>query len=419
MDNKEIFNNIEQDEASLIEGGGTANGGDGGSQQETPSVCPADSRLPQRGSQSAHQDGTDAWYIDLTREEVADYSLLIAKERGPLRTRKTTLITGALCSLILLGLAFGEWLAAGMQSPFDYVTAICGVLIWAPALYVCLLLPRSIRRKALKQYDRSVSAGFVYHGRLTVTDEYIEKAGISATAHVRLDERAFFIETARMMVFLTADSPGLVLPARCLTEEMVTAVHRAADRIPTRNRRFISRIQPQGQTVAPIEVEKPEQLWTATFTYTPEEFIPVVRGNILHRFWRVAPVMTAVAFMGALIFGGSGESLTPAFGYFLLFMGIILLINLLFPLLQVKGRVAMMTAHDLTIKVSFDTTALRMQTPRGGEISVLWYDVKHVYDRDSYAEIVMDKSSDLLIPKRVIRDIPAFDAVLKRCREGK
>ena len=63
-----------------------------------------------------------AWYIDLTAEEAAAYSLLMAKERGPLRTRKTALITAALCSVILLGLAFGEWLAGVVES-FDYLTA--------------------------------------------------------------------------------------------------------------------------------------------------------------------------------------------------------------------------------------------------------------------------------------------------------
>ena len=418
MDNKEIFNNIEQDEASLIEGGGTANGGDGGSQQETPSVCPADSQLPQRGSQSAHQDGTDSWYIDLTAEEAAAYSLLMAKMRGPLRTRRPTLITAALCSFILLGLAFGEWLA-GVVDQFDYVTAACGVLIWLPALYVWWILPLTIRKKALVHYDRSVSAGIVYNGRLTITDEYVEKAGASATAHIRLDQHAFFIEAADMMVFVSADSPGVVLPARCLTPAMVAAVRRAADRLPARNRRFVSRIRPMGQVVTPVGAPKPEQLWSTTFTYTHEEFITVARGNIFQRFWRIAPAVTPVAFIGSLVFGWSGEDITPAIGYFLLFMGIVLLMNLVLPLLQNKRRVEMMTPHDLTVKVSFDTTALRLTAPRGSEMPVLWCDVKHVYDRDTFAEMVIEKSSPLLIPKRAIEDIPAFEAALKRCREGK
>ena len=359
-----------------------------------------------------------AWYIDLTAEEAAAYSLLMAKERGPLRTRKTALITAALCSVILLGLAFGEWLA-GVVDSFDYVTAACGVLIWLPALYVCAILPHTIRKKAIAHYERSVAAGVVYNGRLTVTDEYIEKAGASATAHVRLDQRAFFIETADMMVFIAADSLGLVLPARCLTDEMATAIRRAADRLPARNRRFIARIQPQGQVVAPVDAPKPEQLWTCTFTYTAEEYHTVVRGNVLHRFWRVAPMVTPVAFMGALVFGWSGESITPAIGYFLLFMGIVLLMNLVLPLLQVKRQVAMLTAHDLTYKVTFDTTAMRMQYPRGSEMPMLWCDVKHVYDRDAFAEIVGPKNANLLIPKRAIEDISAFEAALERCRGKK
>ena len=418
MDNKDYLNNLKQDEASLLEGGGTANGGDGGSGQKTPSVCPADSQLPQGGSLCSEQTQSNPWYVDLTREEAAAYSLLMAKERGPLRTRKTAVITAALCSMILLGLAFGEFLA-GVTDTFDYFTALFGVLIWLPALYVCLILPHSIRKKAVQHYDRSVSAGIVYAGQLTVTDEYVEKVSPSATAHVRLDDRAYFIETADMMVFITVDSPGLVLPARCLTDEMAVTIRRAADRLPPRNRRFVSRIQPKGEIVTPVEAVKPELLWTATFTYTPEEYVTVARSSILYRFWRMAPAMTPMAFIGALVFGWSGENITPAIGYFLLFMGIFVLMNLAFPLMQNKRRVGMMTAHDLTVKVGFDTTALRMVAPRGSEMPLLWCDVKHVYDRDSFVEIDIVKSAGLLIPKRVIEDIPAFEAALKRCREGK
>jgi len=364
------------------------------------------------------QTEKSAWYVDLTREEAAAYALLVARLRGPLRTRKTATITAALCSVILLGLAFGEWMA-GVTEAFDYVTALCGVLIWLPALYVCWILPRSIRKNALRQYDRSVSAGIVYTGRLTVTEEYIEKISPSATAHIRLDERAFFIETADMMVFITPDSPGLVLPARCITEEMAFAVRRAADQLPPRNRQFVGRIQPKGEMVIPVEAVKPELLWTATFTYTHEEYAAVARSSILHRFWRLAPAMTPMAFIGALVFGWSGESLTPAIGYFLLFMGIVVLMNLVFPLLQNKRRVELMTPHDLTVKVGFDTTALRMQAPRGSEMPVLWCDVKHVYDNDPFIEIEIVKGSSLPIPKRAIEDIEAFEAALKRCREGK
>ena len=253
------------------------------------------------------EENGQEWYVDLTREEAAAYSLLMAKERGPLRTRKTAVITAALCSMILLGLAFGEYWA-GVTDTFDYFTALFGVLIWLPALYVCLILPHSIRKNALRHYDRSVSAGIVYTGRLNVTDEYIEKVSPSAIAHIRLDERAFFIETVDMMAFITADSPGLVLPGRCLTDAMAATVRRAADQLPSRNRRFIARLQTRGQLVAPVEAVKPEQLWTSTFTYTHEEFAVVMRGNILQRFWRVAPLLAAVASMGALVFGWAARA---------------------------------------------------------------------------------------------------------------
>ncbi len=359
------------------------------------------------------------WYVDLTAEEYAAFRMLMSRVSGPMRRRLTLIIIALVCCLAMVGMAVSDWVMAGMQGPFDWFTAVCGGLMLVP-VGIWLYLPHHIRKQSLDHHRRSVAAGMVFTGRLTVTPEYVEKAGPTATAHIRLDERTLFLENHEMMVFYTQGSPALILPGRCLTDEMAAAVRRAADVLPPRNRRFIARVQTGGEIVTPVEVQTPEQVWTATFTYTHDEFATVMKNSVLRHFWRMAPWLTAAAMVGAAAFGWNGETLTPAIGYFLMFMGIFLLMNLVMPMLRVKGGMRNLSAHDLTMKVTFDTTALRMETPKSGNNWVLWCDVDHVYDRDPFAEMVLDKNRGALyIPKRAIPDIPAFEAALKRCRGEK
>ena len=116
--------------------------------------------------------------------------------------------------LLMVGIAIEEWWMAGWQGYPDPVMLCCALLVLLPGFYTWFYVPAKMKKTAGRQYDRSVSAGMLYCGRLTVTPDYVEKAGATATAHIRMDDRTLFIESAEMMAFVTAGSPALVLPAR-------------------------------------------------------------------------------------------------------------------------------------------------------------------------------------------------------------
>ena len=389
MDNKEIFTPIEEDEASLCEG----------------------------GSQSPHQEEMDRWYVDLTAEEYAAYCVQLFGMRGAMRHRKLLMgIALAMC-VVMLAISVGEWWFYHL--PFDWITAICGLLMLIPVV-IWGLMPHRIRKKALDHYKASVAAGMAYTGQLMVTPEFIEKVGPSATAHIQLDEHTLFFENQQMMVFQTAGSPALVIPGRCLTTEQAAVIRRAADSLPNRNRQFIARVQCGGQTVAPTTAEPPQKVWTTTFTYTPEEFAAVMKGGILRRFWKIAPWITLSTTAVALLIGwGDQQSITYCIGYFLMFMSLFVVMNLVMPLMRSRSAAQSASPHDLTIKITFDTVALRMESTKGIANWVLWNDVTHVYDRGDYAEVVSHSTSTLMIPKRAIEDIPAFEMALELCRGKK
>lgn len=359
----------------------------------------------------------DPRYVNLTREEFIAFRMLTARLLGPLRQRVPTLVVSILCCGMLGGYAVFEWWTKNWQGYPDPVLSVGAVLTLIPALIVCVYMPWRLRKNAEKQYDRSVQAGMDYCGELTVYPDCIEKAGQTVTASIRIDERMLFIETADMLVITAPNSPAIILPGRCLTEGMAQQVRQAVERLPMRNRRFIGRIQCGGEIVPPPKpTAKPEELWVNTFTYTAAEYATVLRGIINQHFWRMAPLLAVVSVMGALVFGYDGESLIPCIGYFVVFMVLLILFNLVLPLRRVKIQTETLSAHDLTMQVRMDTVALRVKLPKGAENWVLWCDVDHVYERENFVEIVHNKNASLYIPKRCIDDIDALDAVIKQCR---
>ena len=422
MNNRELFDTVKKDEASFSEGGGITNGGDGGSQKETPSVCPSDSQLPQGGSLHSTESDSTSWLVDLTREEYVAFRYLQAKVNGPLRLRFLWVVLTLLFSVTALAMALEEWYAAGFAGYPDPMLLVLAVLALFPLFYVCLYLPHRVKKTAAAQYDRSVSSGMSFTGRLTVGEDYVEKAGPSATARIPMDERTLFIENSEMMVFINAASPALVLPARCLTEEMAAAVRGAADRMPVRNRKFIARVVTQGHPVTEMPaVSAPEEMWVSTYTYTVEEYTTLTRGMIIAHYWRMAPVNAIYAAVLAVMTGWdmtafTNETLMSCSVNFLLFFGLMTVFNLLLPLSRSKRQAAMLTAHDLTMQVRFDTLALRIKGQKTPESYVLWCDVDHVYDKGDFVEIIHNKRGNLHIPKRAIEDIAAFEAALNRCR---
>lgn len=357
------------------------------------------------------------WYVDLTREEFIAFRMLNARLLGPMRQRIPTLIVSIVCFFLLGGYAIFEWQAHIVPYP-DPVLVVGAFVVLIPALIFCVYVPQRMKKQAGKQYDRSVQAGMDFCGELFIYPDCIEKASSTVTASVRLDERMLFIETAEMMVITAIGSPAIVLPARCLTDDMARAVRQASMQIPPRNRRFIARVKARGEVVAPPAPKaKPEELWVQTFTYTAEEYTVVLKGLIQQHFWRMSPMLALVAMMGAILFGNADiTNLVENIPLFVVIMLVLVLFNLVLPLRRVKTQAESLSAHDLTMQVRLDTMMIHNKLPKGGENWVLWCDVDHVYEREDFVEIVHNKKASLFIPKRCIPDLNELDAIVKRCR---
>ena len=374
---------------------------------------------PETSSEQAFREPPQRqpWYVDLTRDEFIAFRMLNARLFGPMRQRIPTLIVSIVCFFLLGGFAIFEWQTHVVPYP-DPVLVVGAFVVLIPALILCVYVPHRMKQQAGKQYDRSVQAGMDFCGELFIYPDCIEKASSTVTASVRLDERMLFIENAEMMVITAIGSPAIVLPARCLTDEMARAVRQASMQIPPRNRRFITRVRARGEVVVPPAPKaKPEELWVETFTYTSEEYTVVLKGLIQQHFWRMSPVLALVAMMGSILFGNADiTNLAANIPLFVVIMLVLVLFNLVLPLGRVKAQAQTLSAHDLTMQVRLDTMMIHNKLPKGGENWVLWCDVDHVYEREDFVEIVHNKKASLFIPKRCIPDLDAFDAIIKRCR---
>ena len=358
---------------------------------------------------------TPTW-VDLTREEYIAFSLQMARAFGPLRTRTGQLVASLGCCGVIAALTAYD---AYMFGQIDWMLIALTIAAVAVAIGFWLLVPYRLRRRAESEYDAMVECGYNYCGELRVDETEITKVGDEITTRVRLNDKALFIESADMLVFVGAEHRGIVLPARCLTAELATQLRAAADRLPVSSRRFFGRVQPQGQPVIPPVRQEDPVLWEETIRYDAQETVGVLQERTVRGFWSRLPHLSLMSAMIALMFGWSDTTVIPIVLWFLGGLCLLTVMNLVLPLSRLRrmknAGLAPAPQNDLQVKF----TAKGMRMLEGDRFAcVPWSRIEHVYDRGDYAEVLW-KQGFLRIPKRCILDLTAFDAMLTQYKKNK
>ncbi len=358
---------------------------------------------------------TPIW-VDLTREEYIDYSMQMARAFGPMRSRMGQLVVSLICCGVLAALTIYDMVVFGQP---DWLLIGLSVALAVVSIGFWLYVPYRLRRRAAREYDAMIECGYDYCGQLQISDHEIVKITDELTTHVRLEERAVFMESPSFLVFVGSEQRGIVLPARCLTKELADRLRQCADRLPPTSRRFFGRIQPQGQIVpSPARVEEPV-LWEQTIRYDPQETLDILKARTRQQFWTRLPHLTLFSMLLALMFGWSDTSIVPCVLWFLGALAVMTALNLILPLsrLQKMQRMGYAPSPDNALQVKITARGVRML--EGDRFACApWSQIEHVYDRGDYAEMLW-KQHFLRIPKRCILDIDEFDALLKRCRNNK
>lgn len=349
------------------------------------------------------------WAIDLTREEYIRYYTLFSKLSGPLRMQTVQLIISVVFAAILVAFCVFDFLQTGTV---DWLFTAIGVVLLLASFGLWWYAPRHVRRTAAKAYDETLAGGYCYAGTLRVRDDRVEKENVQGIHTVHLNGGTLFIENPEMMVFLTANRRSIVIPARYLTAEAASAVRAAADKLPYRNRRFLGRVVPQGET--PVAACPPEDtvLWEQTVRYEPAELADLIRHNVTQNFLKRLPFHSVMsALFGFGLGWGDGTDILPCIGWFIAFFALTAVTNLVMPRNRAKLIAAQADIAGRTVAIKLTDRGVWMTDPNKGFAVLPWSVIEHVIDRDTFVEITRGPQS-IRIPKRYIADFSAFDTLV-------
>jgi hypothetical protein len=215
-----------------------------------------------------------------------------------------------------------------------------------------------------------------------------------------------------MMVFVTTNRRSIVIPARYLTAEAASVIRAAADKLPYRNRRFMGRICPQGETPAAASPPEDTVLWEKTLRYEPEELADLIRHNTTQAFMKRLPFHSVMSVIFGLGLGwGDGTDILPCIGWFLGFFALTALTNLVLPRRRANFIAAQADVAARTVTVKLTDRGVWMSDPNKGFAVLPWHAIEHVVNRDTFVEISRGMQA-IRIPMRYIDDFSAFDTLI-------
>ncbi len=348
--------------------------------------------------------------IDLTKDEFIEYYMTVAKRFGTLRMQKPSMILFAVYAVITIVFTVMVYVQDGVV---DWLMlTVLGVTLVSAAL-TYFLFPARIRRKAAMLYDAGNTNG--YYGELIVNRLEITKiVGEDEQVTVPLDEKAMFLETDTFMALFTAGSPkAIVLPPRCMTPDMASAVREAVFAQGSRiHRRVVSRMP--AKAAAPIDRRAlpaaAKTLYTCEVTFEPDEIKAQIKDTGNKQYVDSLPTIVIFAMLMGSMMAMIGESLL---WFFIGALGVVigmLLLSLLSS--STRSKQAAMNGENTRIRFELTDHGV-MITSRGADRKVFmqWNSLKYVTAYPDYVEFCgLDQI--VRIPKRHIDDFDAFSAVV-------
>jgi hypothetical protein len=350
------------------------------------------------------------WEIDLTREEYIRYYTLFSKLSGPLRMQNVQLIVSLVFCVVLIGFCVIDFMQTGVV---DWLFAGIGGVLLLASFFLWWYAPHHVRRAAAKAYDETLAGGYCYRGTLRVRDDRVEKENEQGIHTVKLGSTTLFIENPDMMVFLTANRRSIVIPARYLTAEAASAVREAAEKLPYRNRRYLGRVEPKGETPAHVCLPEDTVLWEQSVRYEPDELADLIRYNATQNFLKRLPFHSVMSVLFGVGLGWDGSTnMLPCIGWFIGFFALTTVFNLVMPRRRAQFIAAQADIAARTVDIKLTERGVWMTDPNKGFAVIPWTAIEHVIDRDTFVEITRGVQS-IRIPKRQIADFSAFDALIR------
>ncbi len=352
--------------------------------------------------------------VDVKEEEFVQFSMTLAKTFGALRMQLPTAICFTLYMVLAAVLIVWEYLDSGTISWVLIAVAALSVVCAVPGLIV---MPRKTRRTAEKSYrDNNDNE---YYGELIVRQGEIVKLGGYKRWSVPLNATTLYIEDTDFMAFTAMGGwqQVILLPARCLTEDMAAAIRRQVfDPACTVNRKVLHRMNARATAPLPMRdlPQLPRTLWSCRFAYTPEELRALMSDTGQRRLVKSLPVTALGSFGAGLAMMLCFESVWAL----VLTAPLTLLLALLVSSLNAAAT-AKRTAATQTVRVNVTLTDRGVEfdiQPGGQKMHLRWQAIGRATETDTAVELYYADHRLLRIPKRCIDDMDELRALIDKHR---
>lgn len=347
--------------------------------------------------------------VDLNKKEYISYFALFDRVSGAGKRR-----------LIWTGVIAG-WLAVEMVlSLLDSPDRLSDALTYGGMLVLCLVCflvfaPLFRRWQAGKSFDAAVHSGQVFTGTFTLTEQKAEKVTPSVRSEMPLTGETLFVETEAMQCFLNRNSRAIVLPARCLTKEDAEAVRTfATATLPPQNCRQEKSVKAERTTRLTIE-EKPETppLMEISVSYRQEELKRLMKTLFSRAFFATFMVYLPFAFLAALMLGLTRGFLTGAIAFWVIVVGICLLLWLG---LRRKYPIKVEDLPPFSFELRFTEEALTVDGgSENGKAIIRWELLSHAVESEEAVEFY-NRRQYVYVPKRCIEDMELCRRIVDDCR---
>ena len=366
--------------------------------------------MEQQSLEPIEQEPVHGYPVDVTEEEFVQFSLTMAKTFGALRLQKPTAVCFVLYLLIAIGLVVWEYIDTGTISWVLLSVAALSVVCAVPGL---IWMPRKTVRDAKKTYQTNNDNR--YYGEIVFENGELIKIGGCKRWVIPMSDTALYVEDTDFMAFASVGNIGnvVLLPARCMTEEMAGAVRAVVFADNSRiKRRVLHRMQAGTQTPIPLRepMPLPQTLWSLRFTYQPEELKTLLTDVGRQRVVRQLPVTVMGSIGAGLAMWLCFESLSALF---ITTPAMILLMTLVSSLNAAATAKRVSQTQTVQIQMHLTERGLDYEMqPSGRKVYVRWQGIERAVESDTAVELTLTGGELLRIPKRCIDDMETLRSVI-------
>ncbi len=349
-----------------------------------------------------------AYPTDLTEQEFLKFSMNVAKKMGTLRSQNLFVGMYAVYFAITTFAFVNNWMQTGEIS---FMMLGMLLLTVASAVLTFTLMPARVKKSAkatfaLGNYNR-------YYGEVSLTPQAIVKNFGDETLVIPLNAQSVYVETRDCMAFSTTGvGRSIILPARCVTDEMAAAIRKVVfDPQCTIKRQVIARMQ--ALATEPIEKQEfpkePQTLRVLDYQYTPEEFSKLSFASAWRRYVSSFPGMSMLAVLLGLMLALLQEN-----PWWFPIVSLVMIVGYL-AILMLNAKISASRAMqiDVRTRVVVSDRGLDVSViPSGARLRVIWNSIDRAVDNGAFVNFHHGGGQIVSIPKRCIADFDEFRAVV-------